>query len=270
MKQQFRTIVISDVHLGIKDSKAKELTRFLKYNSCKTLILNGDIIDGWQLRKGGKWKKMHTRLFSMLIKLAASGKTEIIYTRGNHDDFLDEIIPFGFGNFSIVRDLEIQCGDKTYYVVHGDLFDHITTNMKWIAQLGDVGYTLLLRINRYYNKRRQKKGLPYYSLSQKIKAKIKTAVSFIGSYEEKLSEIAKVKKCDGIICGHIHQPANKMIDGIHYLNSGDWVESLTALTETFDGEWNVVHYMEWEKEYRMQKEMEGRSREIKLVHPKAS
>ena len=134
---------------------------------------------------------------------------------------------------------------KKYFVVHGDIFDPVTTRLKWLAKLGDISYTFILWLNRHYNSYRVKRGLPYYSLSQAIKNKVKSAVSFISDYENQLSAVAKLKKCDGIICGHIHQPANKVIGDIHYLNSGDWVESLTALAETYEGEWKVIYYEEW-------------------------
>ncbi len=248
MNIRFKTVVVSDLHLGIKSSKAKEVVRFLKNHPAEKIILNGDIIDGWQLKKSGSWKKKHTRFFKLLLKMLSKEKTSVIYLRGNHDDFLDEILPLEIGNFSIRRDYIHESFGKKYYVVHGDIFDSITTNLKWLAKLGDVGYTFLLWINRFYNNYRIKKGLPYYSLSQQVKLKVKKAVSFISDFETELAEVAKVKKCQGVITGHIHHPANKMINGIHYLNSGDWVESLTALVETFDGEWKIVYFEEWLKE----------------------
>jgi UDP-2,3-diacylglucosamine pyrophosphatase LpxH len=130
-------------------------------------------------------------------------------------------------------------------VVHGDIFDSVTTNLKWIAKLGDIGYTFLLWLNRHYNQYRVKRGLPYYSLSQVVKQKVKQAVSFITDYEKELCEVAKQERCDGVICGHIHHPDNKMIDEIHYLNSGDWVETMSALVEHENGNWEVIFYKEW-------------------------
>jgi len=245
MKTTYKTLVISDVHLGIKDSKAKELVRFLKEHSCETLILNGDIIDGWQLKKSGSWKKKHTKFFRIILKAMEKYKMKVVYLRGNHDDFLEQIIPFEIGNFSIVNDYIHESNGKRYYIIHGDVFDTITTRMPWLSKLGDISYTFLLWMNRNYNRYRERRGLPYYSLSQVIKNKVKSAVSYISDYEEQLSEVAKRKKCEGIICGHIHQPANKMIGDIHYLNSGDWVESLTALAETKEGEWKIIQYSDW-------------------------
>lgn len=262
MKTHYKTIVVSDIHLGIQSSKVKEVIRFLKHNTCETLILNGDIIDGWQLRRSGKWKKKHTRFFKLILNYVSRQKCRVVYVRGNHDDFLDEILPFELGNFSIKKHFVYHSNDKEYFVVHGDLFDTVTNKMKWMAKLGDVSYTFLLWLNRHYNSYREKKGLPYYSLSQQIKAKVKSAVSFISDFEEQLASVAKSRKCDGIICGHIHQPADKYIGSVHYLNSGDWVETMSALTEDFSGNWKIVYYNEWDTARRQQKEQ---LREVSIV-----
>jgi UDP-2,3-diacylglucosamine pyrophosphatase LpxH len=181
-------------------------------------------------------------------------KCEVIYLRGNHDDFLDEFIPFKMKRFFITDKYVLESQNKKYLVIHGDIFDSITSNLKWISRLGDVGYTFLLWLNRYYNQYRVKRGLPYYSLSQKIKAKVKSAVNFISDFETKLSKLAEDYKYDGIICGHIHQPANKMMNGIHYLNSGDWVETLSALAEDQEGNWSVIYYEDWLKEFQQTNE----------------
>lgn len=243
-RNHYKTIVISDVHLGSSNSKAKELVRFLKANSCEKLILNGDIIDGWQLKRSGKWKKKHTRFFRVILKMIGNHNTDVIYLRGNHDDFLDNVIPFTIGNLNISKEYYYQSFGKKYLVIHGDIFDAITTHIKWIAKLGDMGYSFLLWLNKRYNNRRQKKGLKYYSLSKAIKNKVKSAVSYISNYEETLVELAKSRDCDGIICGHIHHASIDSYDGIAYLNSGDWVESLTALAEDHEGKWKIIHYDE--------------------------
>ncbi len=246
MKTECKTIVISDVHLGTKGSKAKELVRFLKQYKCENLILNGDIIDGWQLKKSGKWKRKHTRFFTRILKMIEEDGTKVTYIRGNHDDFLDQVLPFTMGNLTICRDMIYESAGKKYFIVHGDVFDSITSQFKWIAKLGDIGYTFLLWLNRQYNFRRMKKGLPYFSLSQSIKAKVKQAVKYVDDFENQLSSMARYKNCDGIICGHIHQPAKKEINGISYLNSGDWVESMSALVENHEGKWDLVYYFETE------------------------
>lgn len=251
MKTHFKTLIVSDVHLGTSGSKAKELVNFLKLHSCDKLILNGDIIDGWQLKKYGTWKRKHTKFIKTVMKMIDSYGTKVIYTRGNHDDFLDQFIPLQIGkNLHIQRDYLHISNGKRYLVTHGDIFDSVTGNMKWLSKLGDVGYTLLLLINKYYNNYRKRRGMPYYSISQKIKGKVKQAVNFISSFEESLVALAKSKHCDGIICGHIHQAANRMYGDIHYLNSGDWVESLTALAEDFEGNWSILYYNETEEKYQ--------------------
>jgi len=243
MHKHHHTIVLSDIHLGSQYSKCQEVSDFLKSNSCDRLILNGDIIDGWQLQKGsGRWKKRHTRFFKVIMKMMERHGTEVIYVRGNHDDFLDLLVPFRMFNIRIVSEYILESAGKRYLVTHGDIFDRITRNIRWLAKLGDIGYHLLLWFNKRYNNWRVRRGQPYYSLSQEIKQKVKGAVSYISDFEKELSLLARSRNCQGVICGHIHKAANAWYNGIHYLNSGDWVESLTALTEDHNGCWQVVHY----------------------------
>lgn len=232
------------MHLGTKGSKAKEVARFLKQHSCENLILNGDIIDGWQLRKSGTWKRKHTRFFNRVLKMIEQENTKVFYLRGNHDDFLDQILPLQIGNLSIQKDMVYESNGKKFFITHGDIFDSITSNFRWIAYLGDIGYTFLLWLNRQVNHHRRRKGLPYFSLSQYVKGKVKSAVSYIDEYESELAKVAKVKGCDGIICGHIHKAENRKIEGITYLNSGDWVETMSALAEDHDGNWQLIYYNE--------------------------
>ena len=242
MKTNYKTIIVSDVHLGTKGSKAKEIARFLKQFNCDNLILNGDIIDGWQLKKSGSWKRKHTRFFNRVLKMMENQSTNVYYLRGNHDDFLDQILPLQIGKLQILADMTYESNGKTYFITHGDVFDSITTNLRWIAYLGDVGYTFLLWLNRVVNYYRFKKGLPYFSLSQFVKGKVKQAVSYVDDYETELAKMAKSKGCDGIICGHIHKAENRIIDGIHYLNSGDWVETMSALAEDHEGNWELIYF----------------------------
>jgi len=241
-KLHHKTIVLSDIHLGSKWSKASEVLGFLRKNSCETLILCGDIIDGWSILRGSqiKWRRKHTNVMKYILSLQEN--TKIVYIRGNHDDFLDRVQPLRFANISIVKDyIHESCG-KRYYVVHGDEFDKISTNWKWIAKLGDIGYSVLLRINSIYNKRRLERSQTYKPISKVIKLKVKSSVSYIGDYENHLTQVAHNKDCDGVICGHIHYPEKKYIGDLLYLNPGDWVESLSALTEEYDGSWNVLYY----------------------------
>lgn len=240
------TIVISDVHLGSEHSKVEELTRFLKSVDCDKLILNGDIIDGWKLQRNpfGRWKKSYTDLIKVVMKMMENHRTQVVYVRGNHDDFLDKLVPLALPNISIVSDYIHSSNGKRYYVTHGDIFDNITSNMLWLAKLGDYGYTFLLWLNKVLNNYRRRNGKPYYSFSQKIKHRVKSAVSYISDFEQELAKVAASRHFDGIICGHIHQPANTHYGNVHYLNSGDWVESLSALLEHEDGRWEVYQYNE--------------------------
>lgn len=248
MRKYFETIVLSDIHLGTAHSKVEQLGNFLRSIDCKRLILNSDIIDGWHLQKSGlaARKTSHTQLVKTIMKMMEHHATEIIYIRGNHDEFIDGLIPLDFGPIRFERDMIYESHGKRYFVTHGDIFDTVTTNMKWLARLGDTGYTALLWLNKIYNNYRARHGRPYYSLSQRIKHRVKSAVSYISPLERELVGLAAAKRCDGIICGHIHQPADTWFDGIHYLNSGDWVESLSALAQDADGDWRVIEYDECE------------------------
>ncbi|MCX6258944.1 MAG: UDP-2,3-diacylglucosamine diphosphatase [Bacteroidia bacterium] len=248
INNHYKTIVISDLHLGTVSSKTSEVIQFLKKNKCNTLIMNGDIIDGWQLRKSGKWEKKHTRFFKILMKIAIEDKTQIYYLRGNHDDFIDQVAPLQIMNFHIRKYLIYHSSGKKYYIVHGDIFDHITSNAVWLSKLGDIGYNLLLWINKKYNERRKRNNLSYHSISQVIKERVKFALNFIFKFEMNAVKLAKLNHCDGIICGHIHKPAIREIDGIMYMNSGDWVESMSALTEDHDGNWTVQYFNPFESE----------------------
>ena len=254
IRQHYKTIVLSDIHLGTSHSKVKEVSNFLRAVNCDRLILNGDIIDGWHIKKSGTRQSEHTQFFKILMKLMENCGTEIIYIRGNHDDFLDNLAPLQLGNIRIVKDYILESNGKRYYVTHGDIFDRVTTQMKWLAQLGDTGYTFLLWFNSIYNRYRTYRGKPYYSLSQRIKQKVKTAVSYISDFESTLSDFALARRFDGIICGHIHHPANTYYGNIHYLNSGDWVETMSALTEDESGNWHILMYTDTPMEYEILKD----------------
>tara|TARA_B110000037_G_scaffold223181_1_gene303368 strand:- start:7230 stop:8915 length:1686 start_codon:yes stop_codon:yes gene_type:complete len=242
-RASYRTVFISDIHLGTPDSKATEVVRFLKQIQCEKLVLNGDIVDGWALKSGSKWLPRHSRVIRKILKMSEKDKTEVVYLRGNHDDILERFLPLAFGKIRFTKEYIHTAANKSrYLVVHGDGFDSVSTNHKWLASLGAVGYDSLLVFNRYYNKWREWQGKEYFSLSKKIKAKVKSAVSFVDKYEELLQELALHKNCDGIICGHIHTPEDKQVGNVHYLNSGDWVESLTAIVEHHDGRMELVYY----------------------------
>ena len=249
LRKHYRTVVLSDIHLGTAHSKVEEVSRFLSSINCDRLILNGDIIDGWHLRKNGtrRWQPAHTRFFKILMKMMENCGTEIVYVRGNHDDFLDNLAPMSFANIRVVKEYTLDgANGKRYFVTHGDIFDRVTTQMCWLAHLGDMGYTFLLWFNGVYNRYRAWRGKSYYSLSQRIKQRVKSAVSYISDFETTLARFAESRRCDGIICGHIHHPDDRYYGQIHYLNSGDWVETMSALTESKEGDWNIVYYAEVE------------------------
>jgi UDP-2,3-diacylglucosamine pyrophosphatase LpxH len=246
-KLHCKTVFLSDIHLGTPDSKADQVTWLLKHVRCERLVLNGDIIDGWHLSRNGGWQNAHTRVIRQVLKMMEKQDTEVIYLRGNHDDILEKFLPVAFGNLRLVDEFIHETPNGNYLVVHGDGFDNVTTNYKWVAVLGSLGYDLLLRFNRLYNRWRAWRGKEYLSVSKLIKAKVKGAVNFVGRYEEQLQELARSRNCSGILCGHIHTAEDKQIGDIHYLNSGDWVESMTAVIEWESGRFQLVHLAEFEQ-----------------------
>lgn len=252
MKKQIdcETLILSDIHLGTIDSKAKEATAFIKAHRCKRLILNGDIIDGWALRSRGKWLDSHTKLVRTILKKMEKEGTEVIYLRGNHDDILEKFLPIAFGSLIMESEYIHETPRGKYLIVHGDGFDSVTTNSKFLAIAGSWGYEVLLRVNRFYNRWRAWRGKEYFSLSKEVKSRVKSAVSFVDRYEDQLQTFAKHRECDGIICGHIHTAADKMVGDVHYLNSGDWVESLTAIVEHTPGEFEIIDYDAFKKRHK--------------------
>ena len=244
-KLSFRTVIISDVHLGTAESKAAEANHFLRHVHCEKLILNGDIIDGWQLRRGGSWSKSHTRFIRIILKKIEKKDTQVVYLRGNHDDILAQFLPLDFENLTLVEEHIHEGVHGRYLVLHGDVFDTVTKNFAWLAHLGDWGYCALLKINRAYNVWRTWRGLEYWSLSKAIKARVKSAVNHVSNFEDHIATLAKTRSCTGVMCGHIHTAADKMLGEIHYLNSGDWVESLTAIVEHHDGRFELINYVDF-------------------------
>ena len=250
----YKTIFISDLHLGTENSKVKEVMHFLRNTRCERLVLNGDIIDGWQLNRGSLWTSEHTKFLRFILKRIEKKTLDVIYLRGNHDDILGRFLPMQFGSLSIMEDFVHESKSGRYLVLHGDVFDTITKNFVFLAHLGDWGYKLLMSLNRWYNKYRAWRGKEYYSLSKAIKAKVKAAVNFVSSFEEKITKLAQAKECTGVICGHIHTPDNKKIGGLHYLNSGDWVESLSAIVEHSNGRMQLVYFRDFVSDYPMKQD----------------
>jgi len=239
----YRTIAISDVHLGTKDSKAEQLNNFLKHNTCETLYLVGDILDIWKIQQNKwRWKQSHTNVVRRILGHAKRG-TRVVYVAGNHDEFLRPLMPYdiGFGNIEIANKAEhIGVDGRHYLVIHGDLFDGITRLAPWLSFLGDKAYDLILTLNTKFNWIRHRMGFGYWSLSQYLKKRVKKAVDFIFHFEKNLVAYCKKRGFDGVICGHIHNAEIKLIDNIWYGNTGDWVESCTALCETHDGDWIII------------------------------
>ncbi|MGA1941058.1 UDP-2,3-diacylglucosamine diphosphatase [Arcobacter sp. YIC-310] len=243
---KYKSIFISDVHLGTRFSKAKKLLNFLKHNECENLILVGDIIDGWAIKRKFIWPQTHSDVIQKVLKKARKG-TNVHFITGNHDEFIRPFVPLVLGDsLNISNELDYQgINGKKYYITHGDFFDSITMTKKWLAILGDYGYDLLLYLNAALNFIRQKLGIKkYWSLSKYVKDSVKSSVSFINDFESVLSTHAKNKGYDGIICGHIHKAEIRDIDGIEYLNCGDWVENCTAIVETFDGEFKIIDWLD--------------------------
>ena len=244
-----RTVILSDVHLGTSECKAREVNHFLRHVRCDKLILNGDIIDGWQLRRGGQWTKAHTRFIRIILKKLEKRDTEVSYLRGNHDDILASFLPLDFEQLRIVEDYVHESPRGRYLVLHGDVFDTVTRNFVFLAHLGDWGYRILLKLNRAYNAWRAWRGKEYWSLSKAIKARVKEAVSHVSNFEEHIAQLAQERGCTGVMCGHIHTAADKMLGSVHYLNSGDWVESLTAVVEHLDGRYELIEYVNFIREF---------------------
>ncbi len=239
---KYKTIFLSDVHLGMADCKIEDVNFFLKHAHCDRLILNGDIIDGLALKRGGKWTKKHTRFIRLVLKKMEKKRTEIIYVRGNHDDILKRFLPLKFDKLQVVDKFVHSTPNGEYLCIHGDGLDMICAHHPWLMHVGNFGYDFMLWLNRKYNAWRAWRGKEYFSISKVIKAKVKGAVSFVGNYEDELQKLAERNGYKGIIAGHIHTPGNKMIGNVHYLNSGDWVESSTCIVEHFDNTFEVLQF----------------------------
>lgn len=241
---KYNTVIMSDWHLATKDCQAEPLNEFLKSFTCKKLILNGDILDAWKIKQNKWiWYPSHTKVIKSVLK-HAKHDTEVIYVTGNHDEFIRPFIEgvLQFGEIKIMNKSEyIGIDGKRYLIIHGDLFDGIGSVAPWLGHLGDKAYDIILRINAHFNWWRRKFGFGYWSLSKYLKHKVKGAVDFIFKFEINLAEYAKKNGYDGVICGHIHHAEIKEINGIIYMNSGDWVESRSALVEHLDGRWEIVY-----------------------------
>lgn len=242
-KREIDIAVISDVHLGTYGCHAKELLKYLKSIKPKMLILNGDIIDIWQFSKS-YFPEDHTKVIRRILKFVTEG-IPVYYLTGNHDEMLRKFADFNMGGFQLLNKMVLDVNGEKAWVFHGDVFDVTMQNAKWLAKLGAIGYDTLILINRLTNWALVKLGKKKYSFSQKIKASVKEAVKFINQFEQTAAELAIEKGYSYVICGHIHQPEIREIKtdkgSVTYLNSGDWVESLTAL-EFNDNKWSIYTY----------------------------
>tara|TARA_A200000113_G_scaffold155789_1_gene140508 strand:+ start:1632 stop:2477 length:846 start_codon:yes stop_codon:yes gene_type:complete len=244
---QYRSIFISDVHLGSYGCQAEKLLNFLQNTTCDQLFLVGDIIDGWQMRGRVYWPESHERVMKQLLEMAKTG-TKVRYITGNHDEFLRNYGALQFDTIEIVDEYRLRNKDGgEFLVIHGDQYDVITKYARWISTLGDVGYNLLLRINVVVNKVRSLLGYDYWSFSKWVKDSVKQAVSYVGDFEATVASVCNQRGYAGIICGHIHKAANREVGGVRYLNCGDWVESCTAILHTHDGQFQVIEHDAREK-----------------------
>ena len=240
--RRYRSIWISDIHLGTPGCRAEALLDFLKSTDCETLFLVGDIIDGWQLRRSWYWPQAHNDVVQKLLRKARKG-TRVIFVPGNHDEFARRYVGHEFGGIEVAEDwIHVTADGRRLWVTHGDLFDGVVQCAKWLAHAGDRMYELTLRLNRHLNSLRARLGLPYWSLSGYLKQKVKRAVSYVGDFEAAVAREARRRGVQGVVCGHIHHAELREIEGILYANDGDWVESLTALVEHGDGRLEIVDW----------------------------
>jgi len=246
LTHRYRTIWISDVHLGTAGCKAEHLVDFLKQSECETLYLVGDIIDGWKLKSTWFWPQEHTNVIRKILTKAKRG-TKVFYITGNHDEFLRKFVDYRLeiGNIQLRNEMIHETADgRRLLVLHGDYFDVITRYHKWIALAGDVAYQATMNANLWFNRARRFAGMRYWSLSAFAKSRVKTAVNVISSFEDAVARECKRRELDGVICGHIHHAEIRNLHGVTYHNCGDWVESCSALAEDFNGKLSVIRWVE--------------------------
>jgi len=239
-KTHYRAIFLSDIHLGRRGCRADVLLEFLKRHSCDRLYLAGDIIDGWRFRKGFYWPQAHTNVMRRFLTMSKRG-THVTYVTGNHDEFLRKYSDMEIGNIELVDSAVHHTADgRRLLVVHGDAYDVVTLYHRWVAVLGDIGYTTLLALNNHLNRWRARFGFGYWSLSAWVKHRVKRAVSYVSSFEKSVSHHCRQQGFDGVICGHIHHAEISQYDDVRYMNCGDWVESCTALVEDDAGTFRII------------------------------
>jgi len=242
MVQYWRTIYLSDIHLGTRGCQAELLLDFLKHNESDHLYLVGDIVDGWRLKRWWYWPQSHNDVVQKVLRKARKG-THVTYVPGNHDEAARDYCGLTFGGVQVVREAIHETADgKRLLIIHGDEFDAVVRYARWLAILGDWAYAFALKLNVMMNSVRRLLRLPYWSLSAWLKYKVKNAVSYIGDFEKAVAAEAKRRGVDGVVCGHIHHAQIRTIDGVTYCNDGDWVESCTALVEDLDGRMSILRW----------------------------
>ena len=238
--KHYRAGWISDMHLGTRGSQAEALLEFLRTHEFDNLYVVGDLIDVWSLRRGIYWPQSHNDVIQKLLRAGRKG-TRIFYIPGNHDEFVGSFHG-SYGSITVVpRVIHATADGRRLLVIHGHELDTVVQNMRWVAHLGDLGYQLLLKLNGPVNALRRLLGWPYWSLSAYVKKSVKNAVNFIGAFEESIVRYAAEAQVDGVVCGHIHSPVIREIAGIMYYNSGDWVESMSALVEDHAGRIELIN-----------------------------
>jgi len=240
--RRLRTLFISDVHLGARGCQADKLLDFLRWHEADSIYLVGDIVDGWSLRSGWFWPQSHNDVVQKLLRQARKG-VRIVYVPGNHDEFLRDYCGTHFGGIEVKESaIHVGADGRRYLVIHGDHFDLVVTQARWLALLGGKAYDWAIVANRLFNAMRRRLGFPYWSLSQWGKLKVKNAVNYIGDFEKTLAVEAQRQDVQGVICGHIHHAAIHDHLGIRYVNCGDWVENCTAIAERHDGHLEIIRW----------------------------
>ena len=246
--RHYRALFLSDIHLGTRGCQAHLLLDFLRYNDAEVIYLVGDIVDGWRLRRSWHWPQLHNDVVQKLLRKARKG-ARVVYVPGNHDEFLRNYFGTHFGGVEVMETAVHETADgRRLLIMHGDEFDVVVRHAKWLAFFGDWAYVTALSLNTWFNLIRRKLGFRYWSLSAWAKLKVKNAVNFIGAFEDAL--IAESKRCgtDGVVCGHIHHAVIRKEDGHVYMNTGDWVESCTAIAEGHDGTFEIIRWADLRKD----------------------
>ncbi|MBT2969583.1 MAG: UDP-2,3-diacylglucosamine diphosphatase [Candidatus Thiodiazotropha sp. (ex Ctena orbiculata)] len=241
---RYKSLFISDTHLGLRASRTEYLLDFLKHTDSDNLYLVGDILDFWKMRSGWYWPNINNEIVHQIIAKAKRG-TRVVYVPGNHDEVMRDYFNFHISGIEIQKEvIHTTADNKRFLILHGDEFDGVVMNNKWLAHLGSDAYDLLLWLNRWFNIARRRLGFGYWSLSAYLKNQVKEAVKYIGNYEEAVIHTVRERNLDGVICGHIHHAVINEMDGLTYANCGDWVESCTALAETPDGSLKLIRWVD--------------------------